>query len=439
MFGYYLDLALRSLKRSPILTGLMVLAIAVGIGASMTTLTVMHVLSGDPLPGKSARIYYPQVDASPADWHNAHPLDMLDYRSAIDLWSAHRADRQTLIVDSSIKLRAADANVPPMMLGMLSTTSDFFPMFAVPFAYGSGWTPEDDDKRTRVAVISSDLNDKLFGGKDSVGKVLRLKDADVRIVGVLAPWRPNPQFYTVAGGNYANGDTAGFYGKTEDVFVPLQTGLEINDGNFWQFTCWGQPATPGHLQDAPCAWVGLWVQLDNATKVADYRAFIANYAQQQKTLGRFSKTHTRMLDLMQWLDYNRVLPRDVKLQTWLAFAFLAICLCNTVGLLLAKFLRRSGEIGVRRALGASRRAVFAQCLTEAGMIGLVGGVGGWLLTLSGLWWVRRQQVAYSDLVSLDVSMFVATFALALVVSLLAGALPALRASRVPPALQLKTL
>ncbi|MBS0464446.1 MAG: ABC transporter permease, partial [Proteobacteria bacterium] len=67
------------------------------------------------------------------------------------------------------------------------------------------------------------------------------------------------------------------------------------------------------------------------------------------------------------------------------------------------------------------------------------GVGGWLLTLSGLWWVRRQQVAYSDLVSLDVSMFVATFALALVVSLLAGALPALRASRVPPALQLKTL
>ena len=59
MFGYYLDLALRSLKRNPVLTGLMVLAIALGIGASMTTLTVLHVLSGDPLPGRSADIHYP--------------------------------------------------------------------------------------------------------------------------------------------------------------------------------------------------------------------------------------------------------------------------------------------------------------------------------------------------------------------------------------------
>ncbi len=146
-----------------------------------------------------------------------------------------------------------------------------------------------------------------------------------------------------------------------------------------------------------------------------------------------------MLDLMQRLDFEHVVPKNVRLQTWLAFAFLAICLFNTVGLLLAKFLRRAGEIGVRRALGASRHAVFAQCLTEAGLIGFVGGIGGWLLTLAGLWLVRRQQTPYSDLVHLDLSMFVVTFALAIATSLLAGALPALRASRIAPALQLKTL
>jgi len=143
--------------------------------------------------------------------------------------------------------------------------------------------------------------------------------------------------------------------------------------------------------------------------------------------------------LMQWLDFNGVVPSDVRLQTWLAFAFLAICLFNTVGLLLAKFLRRGGEIGVRRALGASRRAVFAQCLVEAGLIGLLGGIGGWLLTLVGLWLVRRQSVAYADLAHLDLGMFVTTFVTAVAVSLLAGALPALRASRIAPALQLKTL
>ncbi|MDE2070105.1 MAG: ABC transporter permease [Gammaproteobacteria bacterium] len=439
MFLYHLRLALLSLRRNPALTALMVLAIAVGIGASMTTLTVMHLLSGDPLSGRSAHIYYPQVDATPADWHNKYPLDMMDYQSAVDLWSAHRADRQTLIVNSQIKVRAPATNLPPLMLNMLSTTADFFPMFDVPFAYGRGWSAQDDANHARVVVISSDLNDRLFAGQDSVGQTLRLRDSDVRIVGVLAPWRPSPLFYDVRGGRYANGDTADFYGKPEDVFTPFNTGLEINDGNFQQFTCWHMPDKPGHLVNAPCVWIGLWVELDSAAKAADYRSFIANYAQQQKALGRFAKTDTRMLDLMGWLDYNHVLPRDVKLQTWLAFAFLAICLFNTVGLLLAKFLRRAGEIGIRRALGAAQYEIFMQCLVESGLIGLLGGIGGWLLTLAGLWLVRTRPTPYADLAHLDTSMFLITFALAILVSLIAGALPALRASRIAPALQLKSL
>jgi putative ABC transport system permease protein len=439
MFGYYLDLALRSLKRNRMLTALMILAIAVGIGASMTTLTVMHLLSGDPLPGRSAQIFYPQVDASPAGYTKSGPLDMLDYRSAVDLWSAHRADRQALLAGSDVKVHAPDGKLAPLMVPMLATTPDFFAMFKVPFQYGSSWTVADATNRARVAVISSDLNDRLFAGADSVGKILRLKDSDVRIVGVMATWRPSPLFYDVRGGRFAEGQTSGFYDKPEGVFMPFFSALEVNKGNFWQFTCWGNVATPGQLQDAPCVWVALWVQLDSAAKVADYRAFIANYAQQQKALGRFANTDTRMPSLMEWLVFNHVVPSDVKLQTWLAFAFLAICLFNTVGLLLAKFLRRSSEIGVRRALGATRGAVFAQCLVEAGVVGMLGGVGGWLLTLLGLWLVRRQPVEYADLAHLDVGMFGLTFVLAVVASLLAGLLPALRASRVAPALQLKAL
>ncbi|HJW05556.1 MAG TPA: ABC transporter permease [Rhodanobacter sp.] len=438
MLGYYLDLALRSLKRNKVLTALMVLAIAVGIGASMTTLTVMHLLSGDPLPGKSAHLFYAQVDAAP-DAKKREPYDVLDYRSAMDLWSAKRADRQTLIADSQIKVHAPQANQPPLMLMMLSTTADFFPMFDVPFQYGRGWSAEDDATHARVAVISADLNNKLFGGTDSTGRSLRLRDSDVRIVGVLKPWRPSPQFYNVAGGRFSEGQTAGFYTKPEDVFTPLGSGLEINGDNFQPFTCWGRPSMPLHLQSAPCVWIGLWVQLGDAARVAGYRRFLEDYVAQQKALGRITRSDTRLRDLMQWLDFNGVVPRDVRLQTWLAFAFLAICLFNTVGLLLAKFLRRSGEIGVRRALGASRAAVFAQCLTEAGMIGLIGGVAGWLLTLAGLWLVRRQPTPYADMVHLDPGMFLATFALAVATSLLAGLLPAMLASRVAPALQLKTL
>jgi putative ABC transport system permease protein len=440
MLVYYFNLALRSFKRNKVLTALMVLSIAVGIGATMTTLTVMRLLSGDPLPGRSQHIFYPQVDPEPSEKPRPVPMDVMDYTSAMDLWQAKRADKQALVVQSDIKLLSPETGTPPVMLGMLSTTADFFPMFNVPFAYGSGWSASDDEKRARVAVISSDLNEKLFGGNNSIGRTLRIRNADVRIVGVLKPWRPSPQFYTVAGGNYAQGDTAGYYAKPDDVFTPFFTGLEINDGHFQQYNCWAVPETPGHLQNAPCEWVRLWVELDSAAKVSDYRKFLGDYAAQQKALGRIRHPeNARMLDLMGWLDYNHIVPSDVRLQTWLALAFLAICLFNTVGLLLAKFLRRSGEIGVRRALGASRRSIFAQCLTEAAMIGVIGGLAGWLLTLLGLWAVRQQPVEYADLVHLDLPMFVATFALSIVASIVAGVFPAARASSIPVAMQIKTL
>jgi len=440
MFAYYLQLALRSLRRNPVLTGLMVLSIAVGIGAAMTTLTVMHLLSGDPLPGRSQHIFYPQVDAVQDDKPHSEPPDKLDYTSAMDLWRAKRADRQTLVIDSPIKLRVPTSSAPALMTSMLSVHRDFFPMFDVPFAYGDAWSADDDDRHARVAVISASLNDKLFGGRNSVGQIVHIRGADVRIIGVLKPWRPSPQYYTVAGGRFAQGDTAGYYVKPQDVFVPFATGLEINDGHFNYFFCWGTPPTPGHLQNAPCVALQLWVQLDTPAKVTAYRQFLADYAVQQEAIGRISLAdNVRLRSLMQWLDFNHAVPSDVRLQSWLALTFLAICLFNTIGLLLAKFLRRGGEIGVRRALGASRRAIFAQCLTEAGLIGLVGGALGFVLTLAGLWAVRRQPVAYADLVHLDLPMFALTFALALVTSLIAGLFPASRASRIAPALQLKTL
>ncbi|PXV58132.1 putative ABC transport system permease protein [Dyella jiangningensis] len=440
MFGYYLDLAVHSLRRNKVLTALMVLAIAVGIGASMTTLTVVHLLSGDPLPGRSHTIFYPQVDASPKGKDSDEPLDMLDYRSAVDLWSARRADRQALLVQSQVRLNTADAGKPAVMTMMLSATTDFFTMFDVPFRYGGPWSEQDDASRARLAVISDDLNQKLFAGGNSVGRTLRLRDSDVRIVGVLKPWRPSPQFYAVRGGRFAAGDTSDFYARPEDVITPFFTGLDINDGNFQQFTCWHMPARPGHLQDAPCVWVALWVQIKDAAQVAAYRRFVADYAAQQQAIGRFTHAgNTRLRDLMGWLDFNGVLPGNVRLQAWLAVAFLVICLVNMVGLLLAKFLRRSGEIGLRRALGASRAAVFAQYMVESGLIGLIGGAFGWLLTLVGLWLIRQQPVAYADLVRLDVPMFLLTFVAAIGASLLAGMLPAVRACRVVPAWQLKTL
>jgi len=106
---------------------------------------------------------------------------------------------------------------------------------------------------------------------------------------------------------------------------------------------------------------------------------------------------------------------------------------------LAKFLRRSGEIGVRRALGASRRAIYAQFLTEAGMIGAGGGVLGLLLTgvgVLGVGLVLPSRLA--SLARIDPALLMLTVLVAVVATLLAGLYPTFRASRVQPAWQLKT-
>jgi putative ABC transport system permease protein len=434
MFAYYLDLALRSLKRNKALTALMVLAIALGIGASMTTLTVLHVLSGDPLPGKSAQLYYPQID--PQDLKGMmpgkEPPEQLTLVDGLNLLHAARADRQALMAGGSAPIDPGKADMDPFYVETRYTTTGFFPMFDAPFLFGHAWTAADDEAKARDVVIARSLNDKLFGGADSVGRTLRMAGVDWRIVGVLDQWRPNPHFYDLTTGSYA---------YAEQVFLPLQTMVELRLDRNGSSDCWGNGGggVGNILPNDDCVWLQFWVQLDTPAKAAAYRDFLFHYTQEQKALGRFQRApNVRLRNVMQWLDYKMVVPDDVRLQAGLAFGFLLVCLVNTVGLMLAKFMRRAAELGVRRARGASRRALFSQLLIEYGVVGLVGGLGGLLLAMLGLWLVRQRPSDYAALAQLDTSMLFTTFALAVCATLLAGLLPAWRACQIAPALQLKS-
>jgi len=118
MFTYYIDLAVRSLKRNVALTSLMIVAIAFGVGASMTTLTVLHVLAADPIPAKSSQLYYVQLDARKADSYQPgeEPEDQMTRADAEALMRAHKAQRQALMTGGSAVIEPQQPGLQPMMI-----------------------------------------------------------------------------------------------------------------------------------------------------------------------------------------------------------------------------------------------------------------------------------------------------------------------------------
>jgi putative ABC transport system permease protein len=437
MFAYYLNLALRSLRRNPALTALMVLIIGFGVAASMTTWSVFRAVSGDPIPQKSAKLFVPQVD----NWGPArrggdgNPPEAMSYPDAVNLMRAHRARYQSAMYRISPSIVPAKAGQHPFYAGGHAVSDEFFPMLDVPFKYGSAWSSDDDTRRARVVVISSKLNDKLFGGADSVGKTVDIDGQDFRVVGVVDHWNPQPRFYDVVNSNSFNTDG-------EDLFLPFNTAIDTGMENNGNTNCYRSPTEPGFvgLQHSECVWIAFMVELDNAKQVADYKRFLDGYAREQQQAGRFTwGPNNRLRDLTAWLAYEKVVPPNTKTSLLVALGLLIVCLVNTTGLLLAKFLRRSPEIGVRRALGAPRREIYVQFLTEAGMVGLAGGVLGLVLTglgVLGVGWVMPSNIA--ALAHVDMSLLGLTLLLAIVTTALAGLYPTFRAAHVQPAWQLKS-
>src|ERR1700761_7325250 len=131
MFGYYLQLGLKSLRRNLVLTLLMIAAIGVGIGASMTTLTVFRAMSGDPIPEKSRQLFVPQIDNwGPAKPTNDNPDGLevqLSYTDVMGLMNAKKAKRQAGMYAAYLTLHPDDPGQKPFKVLARATFTDFFP------------------------------------------------------------------------------------------------------------------------------------------------------------------------------------------------------------------------------------------------------------------------------------------------------------------------
>jgi putative ABC transport system permease protein len=438
MFAYYVRLAIKSLRRNPVIAALMIGAIGLGVGVCITTLTVYRLMSGNPLEHRNDVLYSVTLDNwdPKRPWREETPElppTELTYRDALAIYQSDIPDRKVIMRKGAFVVDPEHAEGAKAFLieGRL-TTGDFFAVFDVPFLYGSGWDRAADDGARLVAVLSKETNEKAFGGINSVGRTVRLNGREFEVIGVLDRWEPNPKVYDL---------NNGAFDEIEGVFIPFSVGTALEIPTSGNINCWRDEPL-NSLQDflnSECVWIQAWVELGSAEKVEAFQAFIDNYVREQKSFGRFQRplnNHLRRPD--EWLKVNEVVRDDNRVLVGLSFMFLTVCLLNMIGLLLAKFLGAAPITGVRRALGASRATIFHQHLVEVGVIGLGGGVLGIVIAVLGLAGMRSLYENYEELTRLDATMALAALAMALLAGLLAGLYPTWRICSVQPANYLRS-
>ena len=157
-------------------------------------------------------------------------------------------------------------------------------------------------------------------------------------------------------------------------------------------------------------------------------------------MGRFQEaTEYRLNSPSAWLNLNGVVTDDNRLLILLSIAYLIVCLANAMVLLLVKFLRRTSEIGIRRALGATGKAIFAQYMIESVLIGFTAALLGLFLSLMGMSAVRSLYSNYLNVANISTITILCTVILGVVASCISGIFPAWHVSRGTPTKYIKAL
>lgn len=437
MFNYNVKLALKSMRRNPIMTGLMVAAIAVGIGVSMTTLTMYYLMNGNPIPDKSDVLFAVTMDS----WDPLRPFDddypergphQVTYHDAERLLALGNGKRQVAMFESSLIIEPINEDELPFEAGARVNSADFFSMFNVPFVYGSGWGKAADEAAEPVVVLTRELNERLFGGEDSVGNRLTMQGIQFLVVGVIDTWEPTPRFYDPINGGFQ---------EVNEMFIPysLTRVMQMpSNGSDWGWKSEDITSFEQYLNASESVWIQYFVELDSPRDRDDYVTHLDAYVTEQKRLGRFERPlNNNIYNVTEWMDYHEIVANDTKVLVGLSFMFLAVCLLSTIALLLTKFVGKKSEISLRRALGASRRIIFNQQIVEVSVIGFSGGLIGLLLAGLGLRGIELLYDSPAGLVRLDWVMMFTAIGIAIASGVIAGLYPAWRVCQIPPAAQLK--
>ena len=381
---------LRSLRKAPGFTCVAVCTLAAGIGANTAIFSLVDgvLLRGLPYPDSERLVVLiGNVQRDSVERRGGSYPDYLDWRAA-----ATRIDDMAAYENISTTLRDAD----PERLSIEAVSAPYFDVLGVTPTLGRGFLPEEDQvaDRNPVTVLSHGLWQRKFGGDPAViGRKIRLGRTSFEVVGVMP---------------------AGFGGITDQaaLWVPFTMGgfdLESRGSR--------------HLQAI--------ARLAPGATVAEAQTELDVIARRlEQAHPRTNEKRGVEVSPLSVETFGQVRPVILALMAAVACVLLMAC-ANVAGLLVSRAEARQQEIAVRTALGAGRRRLVRQLITESLVLTALGGLAGVALAHTAV----RLLLAYSPITlpsfvqpGLDGSVLLFTAAVALGCGLLLGIAPALHAA-----------
>jgi predicted permease len=386
-----LRFGLRMLMKSPGFTLVSVLTLALGIGANTAMFSVLntYLFRNLPYPDSERLVRVHRTSPHSQSWPHSQG-NFFDQRDRNDVF-------EYMVAYTFARPNLADPGQPAERLQGIAATSDYFPAMGVQPALGRVFREEEHEPSAdRVAVLSDRFWMNRFGGDpDILGRTMRLDGVDVEIIGVMPPAFEHPMLW----GNV-------------DLWRPLSFPAEerrSRDSNWLR--------SFGRLKP------GVSMKQAEEAMVMIAASLAAEYPDQTGESLRLEELRLSMSDSIQ---------RTVMWFTFGLAGFVLLIACaNLANLQLVRTAARSREYAIRAALGAARRRLLSQSLTESLVVSLIGGALSLVLAVGVVKFISSR--LFSELpgarVTLDWQVFGFALLISIATGLIFGTVPAWLASR----------
>jgi putative ABC transport system permease protein len=394
--------------KHPAFTAVVVITLALGIGAGTAMFSVVDQVLLEPLPyDQPDRLVLIRHDIGHTAFVDAPlpPADVVDLREQVNVFESIAATDRTLEVNLT-------GDGPPEVVRLAGVSPNFFDVLGTRAALGRTFVADDGEPSSSAqsdhagatsVVISHGLWQRRFGGDESaVGSLLFLNDRPARIVGVLP---------------------RGFR-----LHMPANAGMST-DIDVWNPTRFDYRRVP---RNSPNANRRIIARLLPGVSLADARRQVDAVAAWQ----RETYDYHRLADIRITVTPMRAAivghVRPILLGLFAAVGIVLLIACaNVANLLLVQGIAREREIAIRAAVGGGRRRILRQLMTESLLLAAVGGLGGLLVARWGidlLLAVRPPSLPRMEAVPIDGGVLLFMAGITFVCALLFGAFPALQAS-----------